>query len=233
MLVLATTFGWLYSGGIKFVYDNFLDRLPDAVTPEEVWSVITLHPMEALVLEVKFSTILAAFATLPLLAYFAWPALRERNIVRRRRRTIYLWVGALGGGLLGGFALGYSYIAPMVITFLVEDAIAANMIISYRITNFFWLIFFTTAGIGLLADVPILMVLLNSAGITYEMMRTRWREVTVLILALSAVFTPASITTMFMVTIPLMVAYGIGLGVLFVITIGGRRDLAPARGAAE
>jgi sec-independent protein translocase protein TatC len=33
------------------------------------------------------------------------------------------------------------------------------------------------------------------------------------------------------VTIPLMAAYAIGLGVLFVITLGGRRDLAPSRGA--
>ncbi|ELZ76359.1 Sec-independent periplasmic protein translocase [Haloferax larsenii JCM 13917] len=233
MLVLAGTFGWLYTGGIRDVYEDFLSRLPAAVTPEEVLNVVALHPMEALIFEVKFSTILAAMATVPLLAYFAWPALRERNVVRQRRRSVFLWTGALTGGLLGGFALGYSYVAPTVITFLVEDAIAANMIVAYRITNFFWLIFFTTAGIGLLADVPILMILLNTAGITYDTMRSRWREVTVLILSLSAVFTPASITTMFMVTIPLMAAYGIGLGILFVITLGGRRNLAPARGAAE
>ncbi|ELZ70148.1 MULTISPECIES: Sec-independent protein translocase protein TatCt [Haloferax] len=233
MLVLATTFGWLYTGGIRDVYDDFLGRLPAAVRPEEVLNVVALHPMEALIFEVKFSTILAVLATLPLVAYFVWPALRERNIIRKRRRTVFVWTGALAGGLLGGFALGYTYVAPTVITFLVEDALAANMIISYRITNFFWLIFFTTAGIGLLADVPILMVLLNTAGISYRMMRNRWREVTVFILAISAVFTPASITTMFMVTLPLMAAYGVGLGVLFVLTVGGRRDLSPARGAAE
>jgi len=32
---------------------------------------------------------------------------------------------------------------------------------------------------------------------------------------------------MFLVTIPLMLAYGLGLGVLFVVTAGGRRDLSP------
>ncbi|MFC7204910.1 twin-arginine translocase subunit TatC [Haloferax namakaokahaiae] len=233
MLVLGGTFTWLYIGGIRDVYEDFLGSLPAVIRPEEVLNVVALHPMEALIFEVKFSTIIAALATLPLVAYFAWPALRDRSIVRQRRRTVFLWTGALTAGLLGGFALGYNYVAPGVITFLVEDAIAAEMIIAYRITNFFWLIFFTTAGIGLLADVPVLMVLLNSAGITYDMMRNRWREVTVLILALSAIFTPASITTMFMVTIPLMAAYGAGLGILFVVTLGGRRNLAPARGAAE
>jgi sec-independent protein translocase protein TatC len=30
---------------------------------------------------------------------------------------------------------------------------------------------------------------------------------------------------MFLVTVPLMTAYGVGLGALFVLTLGGRRDL--------
>ncbi|MFB6250623.1 MAG: twin-arginine translocase subunit TatC [Halobellus sp.] len=231
MTVLALTFGWLYTGGIKRVYEDFLRRLPAQVTPEEVLNVVALHPMEALVFEVKFSTIIAALVTLPLVAYYAWPALRERNIIRQRRRAVFVWTGALVAGLLGGFVLGYTTIAPSVISWLVNDTVRANMVIAYRITNFFWLIFFTTAGIGLLADVPILMILLNSAGIGYERMRGRWREVTVGILAIAAVFTPADILTMFLVTIPLMAAYTIGLGVLFVITLGGRRDLAPSRGA--
>jgi sec-independent protein translocase protein TatC len=231
MLVLAGTFGWLYTGGIKRVYEDFLSRLPAQVTPEEVLNVVALHPMEALVFEVKFSTIVAAIVTAPLFAYYAWPALRERNIVRQRQRAVFVWTTALAAGLLGGFVLGYTTIAPAVISWLVNDAVMANMVIAYRITNFFWLIFFTTAGIGLLADVPILMILLNSTGVSYRSMRGRWREVTVGVLAFSALFTPADVLTMFLVTIPLMVAYGIGLGVLFVLTLGGRRDLARPRGA--
>ena len=229
MLVLAGTFGWLYTGGIKRVYEDFLARLPAQVRPEEVLNVVALHPMEALVFEVKLSTIIAALVTLPLVAYYAWPAFRERNIVRHRRRAVFVWTGSLTAGLLGGFVLGYTTIAPTVISWLVNDAVVAEMVIAYRITNFFWLIFFTTAGIGLLADIPILMILLNTAGVGYESMRGRWREVTVGVLAFAALFTPADILTMFLVTIPLMVAYGIGLGFLFVITLGGRRDLAAPR----
>ena len=230
MIVLAGTFGWLYTGGIKRVYDDFLARLPAQVRPEEVLNVVALHPMEALVFEVKLSTIIAALVTLPLIAYYAWPALRDRSLVRHRRRAVFGWTGALTAGLLGGFVLGYTTIAPSIISWLVNDAVVAEMVIAYRITNFFWLIFFTTAGIGLLADVPILMLLLNTAGIGYGSMRGRWREVTVAVLAFAALFTPADVLTMFLVTIPLMAAYAIGLGLLFVVTLGGRRDLVPPRG---
>ena len=230
MIALAGTFGWLYTGGIKRVYDDFLARLPAQVRPEEVLNVVALHPMEALVFEVKLSTIIAALVTLPLVAYYAWPALRDRNLVRHRRRAVFGWTGALTAGLLGGFVLGYTTIAPSIISWLVNDAVVAEMVIAYRITNFFWLIFFTTAGIGLLADVPILMILLNTAGVGYGSMRGRWREVTVAVLAFAALFTPADVLTMFLVTIPLMAAYAIGLGFLFVVTLGGRRDLVPPRG---
>jgi sec-independent protein translocase protein TatC len=122
-------------------------------------------------------------------------------------------------------------VAPSVMSYLVTDVVAADLVIRYRISNFFWLIIFTTLGIGILVDVPILMILLNTAGLGYVSMRTRWREVTVAVLTFAAVFTPASVGTMFMVTIPLMAAYGVGLGVLFVLTLGGRRDLAGYLGA--
>ncbi|AXG08771.1 twin-arginine translocase subunit TatC [Haloplanus rubicundus] len=229
-IVLASTFGWLYTGGIGRVFEQFLSQLPSQVTPEDI-NVVALHPMEALIFEVKFSTLIAVFVTLPIVMYYAWPALRERGFVRGNRNVIFGWAAALVVGLFGGFVLGYTTVAPTVISYLVADGVRANMIIAYRITNFFWLIFFTTAGIGLLADVPVLMLLLNTAGVSYRTMRDRWREVTVGIMAFAAVATPADVMTMFMVTIPLMVAYGIGLVVLFVVTLGGRRDLSRSRSA--
>jgi sec-independent protein translocase protein TatC len=230
-ITLAVVFAWLYTGGLGDVFTQFLSQLPDQVTPDENITVVALHPMEALIFEVKFSTLVAAFVTLPVVAYYAWPALRERNVVRHRRRAVFGWAGALTAGLFGGFALGYGYIAPTIISFLVADAVQSNMIIAYRITNFFWLIFFTTAGIGILADIPVLMLLLNTAGVSYRAMRGRWREVTVGVLTFAALFTPADIITMFLVTIPLMAAYGFGLGVLYVVTLGGRRNLATPRTA--
>ncbi|MDR9445782.1 MAG: twin-arginine translocase subunit TatC, partial [Haloquadratum sp.] len=199
-------------------------RMPSAVRPADVLSVVALHPMEALVFQVKFAAIIAALLTLPVLGYYSWPALREREIVRGRRGVIARWTAVLVVGLIGGSAFGYTVFAPSVISWLVSDAVSAQMLVTYRITNFFWLIVFTTMGIGLLADIPVLMLLLHRRGMSYVHMRSRWREVTVAILAVAAVFTPADVFTMFLVTVPLMAAYGIGLLLLFLLTVGGRRD---------
>ncbi|WP_129115376.1 twin-arginine translocase subunit TatC [Halegenticoccus tardaugens] len=225
-LLMAGTFTWLYSGGIDGVTRDFLGRLPAGVRSNSL-EIVTLHPVEALVFEMKFSVLVALLGTLPVVAYYAWPALRERGFVRGRRRVIFGWVIALSVGLTGGFALGYAYVAPAVISYLVADAVRADMLISYRISDFFWLVFYTTAGIGLLADVPVSMLLLNTAGVPYRSMRNRWRETIVGILAFAAYFTPGGALTMLLVAVPLVVAYGVGLAALFVLTLGGRRDLAP------
>ena len=223
--VMAATFTWLYLGGLAAVRADLQSRVPAEVGGGI--NIITLHPVEALIFMVKVSLLVGGLAVFPVLLYAAWPALRDRGFVAGRIRQVYLWAGALFGGLVGGFALGYGSIAPGIIGWLVTDAALANMIITYQVSDFMWLVIFTTIGIGLLADIPIAMVLLNNAGIPYDGFRGRWREVTVGIMVFAAVFTPADVITMFLVTIPLMLAYGIGLGVLFVVTAGGRRDLSP------
>ncbi|MFC4550398.1 MULTISPECIES: twin-arginine translocase subunit TatC [Halorussus] len=229
MAVLALTFAFLYRGGIGEIREDFLSRLPAAVRPEmgadqQVLGIVTLHPVEALVFEVKISTLLAAVAVLPLLLYWSWPAMKERGIASGDRRVFGVWAGAITIGLIAGSALGYTVVAPNIISWLVADALRADMIISYRVSNFFWLVFFTTAGIGLLADVPVTMLLFERGGIvSFDAMKSRWREVTIAVFAISGLVTPDSLYTMFLLAVPISLAYGVGLGLLWVVTLGGRR----------
>ncbi|MEF8868241.1 MAG: hypothetical protein V5A85_06975, partial [Haloarculaceae archaeon] len=72
MVVLASTFAWLYTGGIGDVYAGFLRRVPNEVlkpgqTAGEAAKVIALHPVEALVFEVKFSALVAGLVVLPMI----------------------------------------------------------------------------------------------------------------------------------------------------------------------
>ncbi|MGM0683042.1 MAG: twin-arginine translocase subunit TatC [Halobacteriota archaeon] len=229
--VMAAAFTWLYLGGLATVRNDLEQRVPAEI--EGGINIITLHPVEALIFMVKFSILLGLVAVFPVALYYAWPALRERGFVAGRIWKVYLWAGALLGGLLGGFALGYAYIAPGLIGWLVTDARLADMIITYQVSDFLWLVVYTTIGIGFLADIPILMLLLNNAGVPYDVFRNRWREVTVGIMLFAAVFTPADVITMFLATLPLMAAYGVGVGLLFLVTLGGRRNLSPPSRVVE
>ncbi|PSP56750.1 preprotein translocase subunit TatC [Halobacteriales archaeon QS_1_67_19] len=229
MAVLAGVFFFLYSGGIGQIRRDFLTRLPAEVRPEmgsgeQVLNIVVLHPVEALIFEVKVSTLLALVAILPVVLYWSWPAMKERGLAAGDRRVFGVWAGTIAVGLAAGSALGYAVVAPSVISWLVADAVRAEMIISYRVSNFFWLVFFTTAGIGLLADIPLTMWLFRWGDIvSFEAMTDRWREVTIAIFAAAGLLTPDSLYTMFLIAIPLALAYLFGLGVLWLITFGGRR----------
>ena len=228
MLVLAGTFVFLYQGGIGALKNTFYDQLPASVSPETV-NLVTLHPVEALIFEIKVSTIAAAVATLPLLLYYAWPALKERGFARGDRNVLVTWAGSLFVGLIVGSALGFLVIAPTIISWLAADVARADMVISYRINNFGWLVFFTTVGVGLLLDVPVTMFLFHRGGLVpYRVMRDRWREVTIAVLAVAALASPRGVFTMFLFGVPIMSAYALGLGLLRVyVAFGGKGGQPP------
>ncbi len=226
MALMVGIFGWLYYGGFRELRDNFIARSPQDVQPIATggeWP-ITLHPVEALVFQVKISVVLAIIGTLPVIVYYVWPALSDRGWVTGDRRVIAVWGGGLVGGLVVGSYLGYSYVAPEVISFLVYDALDAGMIISFTVSTFAWMVFMLTAGIGLLVDIPVTMVLFHAGGIvSYETMRRRWRVPVISSFAFAALVTPDSLYTMLLVALPIALMYLVGLGILAVVTLGGRR----------
>ena len=214
MAVLAATFLFLYQGGIGTIKDSFLRSMPEALA-EQV-NIVTLHPVEALIFEIKFSTLLAALSVLPIVLYFAWPAIEDRGLTTGGNRNILLvWGGSLVTALVGGTLLGFFYIAPSIIGYLAGDALTSNMVIAYRINNFGWLVIFTTIGIGVLTMIPVTMWLFVRGNIiTYHTLRTRWRVFVLGVFAIAGFATPKGVFTMFIVAIPAAIAYGIGLGPL-------------------
>ena len=225
IVVMAATFVYLYSGGIGDIRDSFLTHMPAGLSPDV--EIVTLHPVEALVFEVKFSVLLGAVAILPLLLYFAWPSLEERGLVGGDRNVLAVWGGTVLVTLAAGSLVGFFYVAPAIISWLAADALSSSMVIAYRINNFGWLVILTTVGIGVLAEIPLTMLLFHRGGIvSYGTMHRRWRVFVVGVFALGGLFTPKGVFTMFIVAIPASLAYGAGLGLLWLYT---RVSRTPAR----
>ncbi len=243
MLATFATFGWLYSGGIGDVFEQFISRIPPEVLENAEsgdggataggagadfssfgdLGVIALHPVEALIFEVKVSVIVGVMAALPLVLYYAWPALEERGLARGDRRVFGLWAVLLFAGFVVGSILGFLFVAPAIISFLVGDALAADMVIAYRLKHFFWLVFLLTAGIGLLFDLVMTMVLFHVGGIvSFETMYGRWRPIVFAMFVAAMFLTPDSVLTMLVVSIPAVGAFLVGLGLLWLLTFPAR-----------
>ncbi|ELY46780.1 twin-arginine translocase subunit TatC [Natronorubrum sulfidifaciens] len=240
MAVLGGSFLALYQGGFGIILAQFVDRVPpevldevtsgstatDEVTTEiigELGLVIALHPVEVLIFMVKVSTILAFIAILPLVCYWGWPAAKERGLVRGDQRVFLVWGGALFAGFGLGLFLGFYWIAPAVISYLITDAIQNGMEVTYRINSFSWLVIYTTIGVGFLFNIVVTMALFHIGGIiSYRTMLARWRPVVVGIFTIAAFASPKGILTMLLFAIPIALTYLLGLAVLYVLTGGGR-----------
>lgn len=226
---MAAAFALLYEGGFGLLRAQFFSRVPSAVRLEGS-ELVALHPVEVLLFQMEISTIVAVIAVVPLLAYYAWPTLAERELVRARRRTILVWTGALGATFVVATLAGYLYVAPAVLSYLVSDALRAGLVVSYRIDRVAWLIVYTTVGVGVLACIPVAMWLLDRVGaLSYRGCRDRWREVAISVLVLASLLSPG-VLSMLLAAISTMVAYGVGLLGLWCLTLGGRRDALRARG---
>ncbi len=222
MVVLAGTFMALYLGGIRHVVEAFFSGMPGDTAAEV--EIVVLHPVEALIFMLKFSTVLAFLSIVPIVLYFAWPAIEQRGISTGNRDVFLFWGGTTFLALAAGTLLGFFYIAPTIFSILALDVVNNNMVIAYRISSFGWLVIYLTVGIGILAMIPATMVLFHHGNIISRgRMRKSWRGVVLGFFALAAFFSPASIFTMFLVAIPAGLAYGLGLGLLWVYDLVGNR----------
>lgn len=229
--IFGASFGYLYWRGIEDIMAQFTARVPDerfrpgAGANEATDIVIALHPVEVLLFIVKFSLLLAGIVTLPLLCYYAWPAIQARNFVPGDgdRRGFLVWGAILIGTVVGGAILGFLVLAPQVISYLVSDAIASGMVISYRVRSLLWIVFFFTLGIGLFLAIPVTMALFHYSGlIGFDSMYARWRIVTFVIAALALVLSPSGVLTMLILAIPAIAAYLFGIAILWGLTLPSR-----------
>jgi sec-independent protein translocase protein TatC len=93
------------------------------------------------------------------------------------------------------------------------------------VAKFGWLILALTVGIGLLIEIPVTMVLFHRAGVLpFGTLKRRWRGIVMGIFGLGAIFSPKGIFTMFLLATPIALAFLSGLGLLWLLTLGGRRQ---------
>ena len=232
MAVLGGSFMAMYMGGIGYAQDVFFANMP-AGTADDA-GIVVLHPVEALIFMLKLSTLLAFLSILPMLLYFAWPAIEQRGLAAGNRNVLLVWGGTMFLALFGGTLLGFLYIAPTIISLLAWDVVNADMIIAYRISSFGWLVIYLTVGVGILAMIPTTMLLFHHGSIvSYGRMRQSWRVVVIGFFAIAGFASPSGIFTMFLVAIPASIAYGFGLGLLWLYTRVERRVPKPAGETAD
>jgi sec-independent protein translocase protein TatC len=135
---------------------------------------------------------------------FIKPALSAKEL--RRTRGVIFWVSFL---FFAGVAFGYYILTPFMVNFYFNYKLSAQIDIRPTFSDYMENLIYTTVGIGLLFQMPLLVMVLAKIGIvTAKFLRKYRRHAFVIIIIAAAIITPSTDPfSLTIVTIPLYILF--------------------------
>jgi sec-independent protein translocase protein TatC len=139
---------------------------------------------------------------------FVKPALSDTE--KKRTRGIVFWVSLL---FFLGVAFGYFVLTPFMINFYFNYKLSDKIVVLPNWSDYMENFIYTTVGIGILFQMPLLIMLLARIGIvTAHFLKKYRRHAIVVILIAAAIITPTTDPfSLGIVTIPLYLLYEAGI----------------------
>lgn len=212
-----------FSGEImKFLSQPLYEALPAGTRPiftDQAGAFFTLT---------KVAFLTALLASLPWVLYQAWAFVAPGLYEHEKKFAMPLIVSSVFF-MLVGISFAYTFVLPAAYKFFISFSAqtgAETLQDLQKYWDFTLAIFF---GFGLTFEVPVVQMLLVKLGmVTVDQLRAARRYVIVGAFVVAAVLTPPDVLSQFMLAIPLILLYELG------IVLGGfikARSRAPSEGA--
>ena len=135
---------------------------------------------------------------------FVKPALSQKEL--KKTRGIIFWVSLL---FFTGVAFGYFILTPFMVNFYFNFKLSPQVVIMPSFSDYLENLIYTTVGIGVLFQMPLLVMVLARIGIiTGKFLRKYRRHAFVIILIAAAIITPSTDpVSLTIVTIPLYLLF--------------------------
>lgn len=135
---------------------------------------------------------------------FVKPALSQKEL--KKTRGIIFWVSFL---FFLGVAFGYYVLTPFMVNFYFNFKMSPQIVIMPSFSDYMENLIYTTVGIGVLFQMPLLVMVLARIGIiTARFLKKYRRHAFVIIITAAAIITPSTDPfSLMIVTIPLYALY--------------------------
>ncbi|MBE2231589.1 MAG: twin-arginine translocase subunit TatC [Chitinophagaceae bacterium] len=135
---------------------------------------------------------------------FVKPALSEKEL--KKTRGVIFWVSLL---FFTGVAFGYFILTPFMVNFYFNFKLSSQIVIMPSFSDYLENLIYTTVGIGVLFQMPLLMMVLARIGIvSARFLRKYRRHAFVVIVIAAAIITPSTDPfSLTIVTIPLYLLF--------------------------
>ena len=173
------------------------------------YQLINLKPAETFSQHIKLSMIVGLSAASPIILYqvfaFASPGLKSNE----RRFLLFLLIAGFGFFVLG-VLFAFKIMLPFMLRFFREYAGLAEM--SSSLENYITLCISTMLTLGIVFEMPVLVVLLTQLGfIRPDILMKGRRIIIVCAFIVAAIITPPDVVSQIMVAIPMLILFEISL----------------------
>ena len=165
----------------------------------------------------KLALIVSIFVTSPWLGYQIW-AFVSAGLYKHERKYVVLFapISFIMFGL--GCWFGYSILVPLALFGLAGMLPPGVVELSFSFSEYLGLVMKLTIVLGAVFQVPLLMVFFAKIGLVQPSMYNKWRRAAIVFnVIFAAILTPADIYTMFLVSIPLLLLYEVGVVVSYIV----------------
>lgn len=172
--------------------------------------LVVLGPFQVIKLYTSICVTLSLGMSLPFLIHFMWqfvkPGLHPKEI-----RFLGLYAPAMLILFMAGLAFGYFIVNPLSYQFLIKIG-AMNFDVMISASEYVHFLLITTVPLGLLFELPIIVMFLNSIGVLNSETLKRIRKWSYLIIAVvSALITPPDFISQLIVMAPMALLYELSI----------------------
>lgn len=197
---------------------EILRALPDPsmLTPKvqlerDTAGLSTFKVEESFMIWVKAGLIVGAVISSPAVFYFLWQFVAA-GLHRHERKYVYVYLPVSVALFVSGVVLAFFLVLHYVLNFLLAFNGSMDVAVEPRLTYYINFVLLLPLGFGLAFQLPLVMLFLQRIGlIETEMYVGSWRIAILVIFVLSMLLTPADVTSMIALAVPLMILYFLGI----------------------
>jgi len=166
---------------------------------------------EPFMIWMKAGLIIGAVLASPMIFYHLWNFVGA-GLHSHERRHVYLYLPISIGLFVSGIALAFFVVLQFVISFLLTFNGQLDVDVELRLSYYTTFVLLLPLGFGIAFQLPLVMLFIERIGlIETKAYIESWRIAILIIAVVSVVLTPADVTSMIAMMVPLVILYFLGI----------------------
>lgn len=209
LIIVAAAF--LVSLGIGFGSSakmlNFIKAQPTAAAVE--WNVFGFT--DGILIYLKCAMVIAVLVTLPIALHQIWLFVKP-GLTEKEAKGTFLFIPASFFLFLAGVSFSYFLVFPLMLSFMSEINHTIGATETYGMQQYFTFMFNLVIPVGLVFEMPVIVMFLTKLGIVTPNSLRKMRKVAYFLLVVTGVtITPPDFVSDIMIIIPLFVLFEISV----------------------